>query len=195
MKIKLDKIKFKSPKSHSLGKKKTNIKLNGRGNKFIVNQILKNNSHNTSNMNSARSKGNKGSESKETKKSIKVDKNDYVLKAEDGKLRFSMKAKNMLNKPNCLKKNPLKILKKISPERKNIAEAMAFHIPMERVSKYNACKLSGRTKLSSDSLSNMLIRKNSNVSRKVDNSNTRGNKAHLIFRSTHQGKVPGSKLK
>jgi len=67
-KINMDKIKFKSPKAHSLGKKKlSKIKLNSRGNKFMSNQVKNGTNHNTSNMNSARSKGQGVSGSKESK--------------------------------------------------------------------------------------------------------------------------------
>lgn len=80
--------------------------------------------------------------------------------------------------------NPLKILKKISPERKRPpVKNPKFHIPIERAVQFNNyCKLSGRTKQSSDSGSNVLIRRNSNMSRRNrENSNSRGNKTHLIF--------------
>lgn len=139
-KIRMDKIKMKSPKAHSLGKKKlSKIKLNARGNKFMHNQISKKSGHNTSNMNSARSKGNVASGSKESKKSIKVLKKDYILKPGEGKLRFSKKVKNNeVPRPKLLSKNPLKILKKIEPEKPApVMEKSKFNIPIDRVSQYN----------------------------------------------------------
>jgi len=141
--------------------------------------------HNSSNMNSARSKGAAPSGSKESKKLTKLIKKDYILKPGEGKLRFSKKVKDSwVIKPKVHKKNPLKILKKISPERKVAAgKNPKFHIPIERAVQYNNYwKLSGRTKQSSDSGSNVLIRRNSNISRKNrDHSHSRGNKTHLIF--------------
>ena len=66
-KIKLDKIKFKNSKAHSLGKKLSKIKLNRRENKFLNNQFETNVNHNTSNLNSTRSKGNAANDTKESK--------------------------------------------------------------------------------------------------------------------------------
>lgn len=82
----------------------------------------------------------------------------------------------------------MNVLKKISPDRtRPVAEKSAFNIALDRVSQYNNFwKLSGRTKQSSDSGSNVLIRKNSNVSRKNrENNLSRGNKTHLIFLDQH----------
>ena len=162
-KIKMDKIKFKSPKAHSLGKKKLRkIKLHGRENKFINNQTINNLTQNSSNINSVRSKGNLYNESKDCKKNVRVVKQEYILNPGEGKLRFTKEVKDkILNRPNLLTKNPLKVLKKISPERQNpIVDPSNFNIPIDRVSQYNNFwKLSGRTKQSSDSGSNVLIRK------------------------------------
>lgn len=196
-KIHMDKIKFKSPKAHSLGKKLSKIKLNGRNNKFKTNQS-KNTTHNVSSMNSARSKGQAASGSKECKKSIKTIKKDYILKPGEGKLRFTKKVMDQIVGPQLISKNPIKILKKISPGRqKPDNDQPAFQIAIDRVSNYNNyCKLSGRTKQSSDSGSNVLIRKNSNVSRKVrETNNSRGNKTHLIFlEQHHSSKIVDSKV-
>lgn len=152
-------------------------------------------------MNSARSKNAAPSASKDSKKSIKVVKRDYILKPGEGKLRFSKKVKDtILARPKLGKKNPLKVLnRKISPERAaRQIEHSAFNLAMDRVSQYNNyCKLSGRTKQSSDSGSNVLIRKNSNISRKNrDNSNSRGNKTHLIFMDQqHNAKLNDPKIR
>lgn len=200
-KIKLDKIKFKSPKAHSLGKKLSKIKLNRRENKFANNQFDSNANHNTSNLNSARSKGNTANEPKEAKMSLKLVKHDYTLKSGEAKLRFSSKVKDKVaQKPNLLTKNPLKVLKKIPPEReKATIDTSAFSIPIDRVCKYNNfLKLSGRTKQSSDSGSNFMVRKNSNVSRKINReiNQSRGNKTHLIFfDQQHSGKIHDDKSK
>jgi dual specificity tyrosine-phosphorylation-regulated kinase 2/3/4 len=199
--LRSSKSRKKSPKAHSLGKKKlSKIKLNGRNNKFMNNIILKKSGHNVSNMNSARSKNGAPSGSKESKKSIKIVKRDYILKPGEGKLRFSKKVKDsVLTRPKLVKKNPLKVLKKISIERDvRKVEKSAFNIAIDRVSQYNNyCKLSGRTKQSSDSGSNVLIRKNSNISRKNrDNSNSRGNKTHLIFMDQqHNAKLNDTKVR
>jgi hypothetical protein len=88
-------------------------------------------------MNSARSKG-IPSGSKESKKSIKTIKKDYILKPGEGKLRFSKKVKERVaGRTKLGKKNPLKVLKKISPERKRPIDQSAFNIPIDRVSQYN----------------------------------------------------------
>jgi hypothetical protein len=138
-KVKVDKIKFKSPKAHSLGKKKlSKIKMNSRVNKFIGGLSKKSN-HNTSNMNSARSKGNVASGSKESKKSIKVVKKNFILKPGEGKLRFSQKVNDaVVARPTLMTKHPLKVLKKISPEKCRPAEKKSgFNIALDRVSQYN----------------------------------------------------------
>lgn len=140
-KINMDKIKFKSPKAHSLGKKKlSKIKFNGRGNKFMTNQPLNTTTHTNSNINSARSKGAAVSGSKDSKsKPIKVIKKDYILKPGEGKLRFSSKVKEtIVTNPSSITKNPLKILKKISPGRQ-IPEndPNSFKLALDRVSQYN----------------------------------------------------------
>lgn len=138
-KIKMDKIKFKSPKAHSLGKKKlSKIKINSRGNKFLNSICAKKSSHNTSNLNSNRSKGNAPSGSKESKKSIKVVKKDYILKPGEGKQRFSQKIKDKVLRPKLLTKNPNKVLKKISPDKTRPTDKMSgFNIAIDRVSQYN----------------------------------------------------------
>lgn len=72
-------------------------------------------------------------------KSIKVLKKDYILKPGEGKLRFSNKVKDsVLTRPKLLTKNPMNVLKKISPDRtRPVAEKSAFNIALDRVSQYN----------------------------------------------------------
>jgi len=72
-------------------------------------------------------------------KSIKIIKKDYILQPGEGKLRFSKKVKDqILSRPKLITKNPLKILKKISPERqKPENEPPGFKIAIDRVPLYN----------------------------------------------------------
>lgn len=138
-KINIDKIRFKSPKAHSLGKKKlSKIKFSGRGNKFMTNNPK--NNMNNSNINSVRSKGGVVSGSKDSKnKSIKVVKKDYILKQGQGKLRFSSKVKErMSSNQKVPSKNPSKGLKKISPNRTRAdKDPSNFKIALDRVVQYN----------------------------------------------------------
>lgn len=112
--------------------------MRGRNKKFINNQNVKQN-HNSSNMNSARSKGGAPSGSKESKKSIKTIKKDFILKPGEGKIRLSKRKKESISiKPKLTKKIPLKVLKKISPDRKSKPdETPMFKIPIEKAVKYN----------------------------------------------------------
>ena len=137
---------------------------------------------------------------KKANKSIKVVKQEYILKSGEAKMRFSSKIKDkVLAKPNFVVKNPLKVLRKISPEKeKPEIDPTTFSIPIDRVSQYNNFwKLSGRTKQSSDSGSNFMVRKNSGISRKNREINqSRGNKTHLIFFDQHHnGKIQDEKSK
>lgn len=85
--------------------KLSKIKLNGRENKFINNQIINNTTHNISNISSARGKENNTSESKENKKNVRVIKQEYILKAGEGKLRFSKEVKDkIIARPNLITK-------------------------------------------------------------------------------------------
>ena len=148
-------------------------------------------------MNSARSKGGAPSGSKERKKPFKLIKKGSLLKHGEGKLRFKKVKDALTKKQKLIKKNPLKELRKISPDRKaKPVDKAKLHIPIDRVVPYSHySKLSGRTKQSSDSgCSKVLIRKGSTFRRKNrENSNSRGNKTHLIFvDQQHSSKINDS---